>query len=271
MDDEVNMRRFGGLAKFMPITTITFGLGYLAIIGVPPFAGFYSKDKIIETAFNAGGLKGILLGGAALLGAAITAFYMTRVVVLTFAGSKRWDEKAHPHESPALMWIPMAILAVGSVASGFLLASGNAMVNWLQPIVNPHNHEHGEEFLKPIVVSTLALVVVAIGVFIAIMKYRTVPVDAPTQVSVFTKAARKDLYQDSFNEAVLMRPGQKLTSGLVFTDNSIVDGAVKAVGFSLQTIAGWIRNVQNGYIRTYALVMLIGLLALIATVWVVTL
>ena len=271
MDDEVNMRRFGGLAKFMPITTVTFGLGYLAIIGVPPFAGFYSKDKIIETAFNAGGLKGILLGGAALLGAAITAFYMTRVVVLTFAGSKRWDEKAHPHESPALMWIPMAILAIGSVASGFLLASGNAMVNWLQPIVNPHNHEHGEEFLKPIVVSTMALVVVALGVLAAIVKYRTVPVDAPTKVSVFTKAARKDLYQDSFNEAVLMRPGQKLTSGLVFTDNSIVDGAVKSVGFTLATIAGWIRNLQNGYIRSYALVMLIGLLALIATVWVVTL
>ena len=271
MDDEVNMRRFGGLAKFMPITTVTFGLGYLAIIGVPPFAGFYSKDKIIETAFNAGGLKGILLGGAALLGAAITAFYMTRVVVLTFAGSKRWDEKAHPHESPALMWIPMAILAVGSVASGFLLASGNAMVNWLQPIVNPLDHAHGEEFLKPIVVSILALLVVAIGVLFAIIKYRTVPVDAPTKVSIFTKAARKDLYQDSFNEAVLMRPGQRFTAGLVFTDNSIVDGAVKAVGFSLQTIAGWIRNVQNGYIRTYALVMLIGLLALIATVWVVTL
>ena len=120
-------------------------------------------------------------------------------------------------------------------------------------------------------VSTLALAVVVIGVAIAIIKYRTVPVEAPTNVSVFTKAARKDLFQDSFNEAVLMRPGQKLTAGLVFTDNSIVDGTVKAVGFSLGTISGWIRKVQNGYIRTYALVMLIGLLALIATVWLVTL
>ena len=91
MNDEVNMRKFGGLAKFMPITTITFGLGYLAILGVPPFAGFYSKDKIIETAFNIGGSKGWIFGGAALLGAAITAFYMTRVVVLTFAGTKRWS------------------------------------------------------------------------------------------------------------------------------------------------------------------------------------
>jgi NADH-quinone oxidoreductase subunit L len=271
MDDEVNMRKFGGLAKFMPITTVTFGLGYLAIIGVPPFAGFYSKDKIIETAFNAGGAKGIILGGAALLGAAITAFYMTRVVVLTFAGAKRWDEKAHPHESPILMWLPMAILAIGSLASGFLLASGSAMVNWLAPVVNASRVEGGKELMKPIVVSLLALGVVVIGVAFAIAKYRTVPAVAPEKVSVFTKAARKDLYQDSFNEAVLMRPGQKLTSGLVYTDEAIVDGAVRGVGFTLATVSGWVRKLQNGYVRTYALVMLIGLLALIATIWMVTL
>jgi NADH-quinone oxidoreductase subunit L len=98
MNDEVNMRKFGNLRKFMPITFVTFGLGYLAIIGVPPFAGFYSKDAIIETAFNAGGLKGILLGGAALLGAAITAFYMSRVMILTFTSKARWYDEAHPHE-----------------------------------------------------------------------------------------------------------------------------------------------------------------------------
>ena len=100
MNDEVNMRRYGALAKYMPITAVTFGLGYLAIIGVPPFAGFYSKDKIIEVAFNAGGVKGIIFGGAALLGAAITAFYMSRVMLMTFAGNKRWAGDAHPHESP---------------------------------------------------------------------------------------------------------------------------------------------------------------------------
>jgi len=124
MNDEVNMRRYGGLAKFMPITAITFGLGYLAIIGVPPFAGFYSKDKIIETAFNAGGVQGVIFGSAALLGAVITAFYMTRVMLMTFAGNKRWADDAHPHESPFLMWAPMAVLAIGSVASGYLLYSG---------------------------------------------------------------------------------------------------------------------------------------------------
>jgi len=98
MNDEVNMRRYGGLAKLMPITSITFGLGYLAIIGVPPFAGFYSKDKIIETAFNAGGVQGVLFGFAALLGAVITAFYMTRLMLMTFFGNKRWAEGSEPHE-----------------------------------------------------------------------------------------------------------------------------------------------------------------------------
>jgi len=271
MDDEVNMRRYGGLAKVMPITAITFGFGYLAILGIPPFAGFYSKDKIIETAFNAGGTKGILLGGAALLGAAITAFYMTRVVVLTFIGAKRWDSKAHPHESPFLMWFPMAVLAIGSVASGFLLSSGSALVNWLQPVVNSGKVTGGEELMKPIVVSLLALGVVVLGAGFALIKYRTVPAEAPSNVSVFTKAARKDLYQDSFNEAVLMRPGQGLTNTLVKTDHSVIDGVVRSVGWTLGTLSGAAKTIQNGYVRTYALVMVLGTLALIATVWLVTL
>jgi NADH-quinone oxidoreductase subunit L len=271
MNDEVNMRRYGGLAKFMPITAVTFGLGYLAILGVPPFAGFYSKDKIIETAFNAGGKVGWIVGSAALLGAAITAFYMTRVVVLTFIGSKRWEEKVQPHESPILMWLPMAILAVGSVASGFLLSYGNSLVNWLQPVVNSANHEPNSELLKPIVVSVLALGVVIIGVALAVIKYRTVPNIAPEKVTVFTKAARKDLFQDSFNEAVFMRPGQSLTKALVKTDENLIDGAVRGIAWTAITTAAGVKKLQNGYVRTYALNMIIGVIALIVTIWVVTL
>ena len=171
MNDEVNMRKYGALAKAMPITAVTFGLGYLAILGVPPFAGFYSKDKIIETAFNAGGVQGVIFGSAALLGAVITAFYMTRVMLMTFAGNKRWADDAHPHESPFLMWAPMAVLAVGSIASGYLLYSGKAIVEWLAPVVDKHHHEH-EEFLQPIVVTSLAITAVVIGVGIALAKYR---------------------------------------------------------------------------------------------------
>ena len=273
MNDQVDMRRYGALRKFMPITFITFGLGYLAIIGVPPFAGFYSKDLIIETAFNAGGVKGILLGSTALLGAAITAFYMTRVMVLTFTSKARWEENQHPHESPILMWLPMAILAIGSVTTGFLFTRGDALANWLNPVFGEHGEEHGTEHLfEPIVVSGMALVAVAIGVAIAIMKYQLAEVDsvAPQDVSIFTRIARKDLMQDSFNEAVFMRPGQALTALLVKGDESVVDGAVRGVGRTALGAGAALRKTQTGFARSYAALILIGAVALIAGIWVVT-
>ena len=270
MNDEVNMRKYGALRKFMPITFITFGLGYLAIIGVPPFAGFYSKDMIIETAFNAGGTKGIILGSVALLGAAITAFYMTRVMVLTFTSKARWDDEAQPHESPILMWLPMAVLALGSVTTGFLFTRGDALVNWLSPLFE--HHEHHEELLPPIVVSALALTMVAAGVAIALLKYqfKDVAAVAPTEVSLATRFARADLGQDAFNEAVFMRPGQALTRGLVTVDEVVIDGAVRGVGAMAVGSGSTLRRTQSGYVRSYAALILIGAVALLAAIWVVT-
>ena len=270
MNDEVNMRKYGGLRKFMPITFITFGIGYLAIIGVPPFAGFYSKDMIIETALNAGGAKGIILGGTALLGAAITAFYMTRVMILTFTSPKRWDDNQHPHESPALMWMPMALLAIGSVVSGYLLYRGEALKHWLEPLFEKHG-EH-TELLPPIVVSGLALLMVAIGVSIAVIKYQLSDVDAvaPEDVSVFTRIARRDLLQDEVNEALFMRPGQALTSALVKVDESVIDGTVRGIGQMAVGSGTALRKSQTGFVRSYAALILIGAAALIAAIWVVT-
>jgi NADH-quinone oxidoreductase subunit L len=270
MNDEVNMRKYGGLRKFMPITFVTFGLGYLAIIGVPPFAGFYSKDMIIETALNAGGAKGIILGTVTLIGAAITAFYMTRVMILTFTSPKRWDDNQHPHESPALMWVPMAILAIGSVISGYLLYRGKAFKHWLEPLFEKHA-EH-TELLPPIVVSGLALTMVAIGVAIAVIKYQLNEVDsvAPEKVSIFTRVARRDLLQDDVNEALFMRPGQALTSALVKIDDSVVDGAVRGVGKMALGSGSALRETQTGFVRSYAVLILIGAASLIAAIWVVT-
>jgi NADH-quinone oxidoreductase subunit L len=270
MNDEVNMRKYGALRKFMPITFITFGLGYLAIIGVPPFAGFYSKDMIIETALNAGGAKGIILGSVALLGAAITAFYMTRVMVLTFTSKARWDDEVHPHESPILMWLPMAVLAIGSVTTGFLFSRGDALINWLSPLFE--HHEHHEELLPPIVVSALALTMVAAGVAIALLKYqfKDVAAVAPTEVSLATRFARNDLGQDAFNEAVFMRPGQALTRGLVTVDEVVIDGAVRGVGAMAVGSGSTLRRTQSGYVRSYAALILIGAVALLAAIWVVT-
>ena len=273
MNDEVDMRKYGGLRKYMPITFITFGLGYLAIIGVPPFAGFYSKDKIIEVALDSGGAKGIILGSITLLGAAITAFYMTRVMLMTFFGSKRWEASAHPHESPALMTIPMILLAVGSVSAGFLFNMGDRFVSFLEPVFHS---EHGEKahLLPPIVVSAMALTVVAVGVSIAIAKYgprKSIPVVAPNDVSIWTKIARRDLLQDEINETLFMRPGQELTKALAIVDEKVIDGAVRGVGSVTLDIASGVRKTQTGFVRSYALWIVIGVVGILATIAVITL
>ena len=272
MNDEVNMRKYGALRKFMPITFITFGLGYLAIIGIPPFAGFYSKDMIIETALNAGGIKGILLGSAALFGAGLTAFYMTRVMILTFTGTKRWDDEAHPHESPILMWLPMAILAIGSVVSGFLFTRGDALVHWLEPVVAAHEHSEHSELLPPIVVSGIALTIVLIGISIAVMMYVRRPVEnvAPENVSALTKIVRQDLLQDAANEAIFMRPGQALTKSLVTIDEKVIDGAVHGVGAMAIGSGAGLRKTQTGYVRSYSALILVGAAAIVFGIWVIT-
>ena len=272
MNDEVNMRKYGALRKFMPITFITFGLGYLAIIGIPPFAGFYSKDMIIETALNAGGIKGILLGSTALFGAGLTAFYMTRVMILTFTGTKRWDDEAHPHESPILMWLPMAILAIGSVVSGFLFTRGDALVHWLEPVVAAHEHGEHSELLPPIVVSGIALTIVLIGISIAVMMYVRRPVEdvAPEKVSVLTRIVRQDLLQDAANEAIFMRPGQALTKTLIAVDEKVIDGAVHGVGAMAIGSGSELRKSQTGYVRSYSALILVGAAAIVLGIWVIT-
>ena len=268
MDDETDMRRFGGLRTLLPITYATFGLGYLAIIGVPPFSGFFSKDKIIETAFAAGGPKGLILGGAALLGAGITAFYMTRVMLLTFFGERRWKPHTHPHESPAVMTWPMIVLAVGSVGAGGLLAIGSTLAHWLEPVVGAHEAEHA----TPVwVMTTITLAVVAAGVAIAYRTYATrpVPETAPEEVSALVMAARRDLYGDAINEDVFMRPGQQLTRALVEVDDKGVDGVTSGLAALVGRTSDGLRQVQTGFARSYALSMLAGAALVVAAILVV--
>ncbi|WP_280479198.1 NADH-quinone oxidoreductase subunit L [Nocardia cyriacigeorgica] len=257
MDDETDMRRYGGLRTLLPITYVTFGLGYLAIIGVPPFAGFFSKDRIIEAAFAEGGAAGLALGAVTLLGAGLTAFYMTRVMLMTFFGERRWKPDTHPHEAPAVMTGPMILLAFGSVASGALLVWGSALQNWLEPVVGSH---HGEPALPVPVITALALLVVAAGAGVAYQQYarRPVPETAPQQVSALTVAARKDLYGDAVNEAGLMRPGQHLTRSLVSVDNRGIDGLVNTTAAVIGGLSARIRRVQTGFVRSYALSMFTG-------------
>ncbi|MFE3316913.1 NADH-quinone oxidoreductase subunit L [Nocardia sp. NPDC059195] len=257
MNDETDMRRYGGLRTLMPITFITFGLGYLAIIGVPPFSGFFSKDKIIEAAFDHGGSTGILLGVVTLLGAALTAFYMTRVMLMTFFGERRWKPDTHPHESPTVMTGPMILLAFGSVFAGGLFVWGSSLVNWLEPVVGSH---HAEPVIPAAVVTGLALTAVAIGVAVAYRKYAESPIPevAPEPVSVLTGAARDDLYGDKINEAVFERPGRHLTRALVFLDAKGVDGIVNGTAATIGGLSARIRKVQTGFVRSYALSMFTG-------------
>jgi NADH-quinone oxidoreductase subunit L len=263
-NDEVNMRRFGGLRTLLPITYVTFGLGYLAIIGVPPLAGFFSKDAIIEAALGNGDVRGIVLGGAALLGAGITAFYMTRVMAMTFFGEKRWADDIHPHEAPATMTWPMILLAVGSVASGGFFAIGGTLQHWLEPVVGSHEAAHE----TPVWVSTtVILVVVAAGIAIAYRMYSTRPV--PEEVpagSALTVAARQDLYGDAFNERVFMRPGQLLTEGLIEIDDEAVDGAANGLAAVVGRVSDGFRQLQTGFARSYALSMLAGAALVVAAI-----
>ncbi|MEU2585841.1 NADH-quinone oxidoreductase subunit L [Streptomyces avermitilis] len=267
MNDEVDMRKYGGLRKYMPITFITFGLGYLAIIGFPGLSGFFSKDKIIEAAFAKGGTEGWILGGTALLGAAITAYYMTRVMLMTFFREKRWQPDAeghepHPHESPSSMTIPMIVLAFGSVFAGGFFSIGDRFLHWLEPVTG-HSEGNSPVSALSVTVATMVLLVVGAGIAYAQYGRRPVPVLAP-RGSLLTRAARRDLLQDDFNHVVLVRGGEHLTRSLVYVDHTLVDGVVNGTAASVGGLSGRLRKLQNGYARSYAVSMFGGAAVLIA-------
>jgi NADH-quinone oxidoreductase subunit L len=261
MNDEVNMRRFGGLARVMPITSVTFGLAYLAIIGIPPFSGFFTKDPIIDADFSEHGTAGGILGTLALIGAGITAFYMTRMMFMTWYGKRRWEAEAHPHESPPVMTWPMIVLAIGSVGAGAFLIVNQRLQKFLAPVVGVPPESHGF-FTTP---GVLALVFALAGVGLAWAMYGRVPVPSvASRGRPLTVAARKDLYGDAFNESVLMRPGQWLTRLSVFFDNRGVDGLVNTLAAAVGGTSGRVRKLQTGFVRSYALSMFFGAAVLVA-------
>jgi NADH-quinone oxidoreductase subunit L len=253
MDDNVDMRRYGALRASLPITFATFACGYLAIIGFPGLSGFWSKDRIIEAAFN----DNAVIGVGALVGAGITAFYMTRLMIMTFFGDRRWPQQAHPHESPLVMTVPLIVLAAGSVVGGALLLN-NWIVDWLEPVVG--RERPGTAVVSPWLISVLVFAFVVAGVLIAYLLYRRdkVPDVAPARVSLLTQAARFDLYGDALNEAVFMRPGQRLTRSLVRLDDHGIDGTATGVAAVVGGTSSRVRRWQTGFVRTYALSMLAG-------------
>jgi NADH-quinone oxidoreductase subunit L len=258
MNDDVDMRHYGALRKAMPVTFLTFAMGYLAIIGFPGFSGFWSKDRIIETALA----ENLLVGLLALLGAGITAFYMTRLMLMTFFTSKRWEEDVHPHESPRVMTVPLIVLAALSVLGGVLLL-GDWIKTWLEPVTG--TVEHHEPPLPAIVITLIITAVVAIGVAAAwfLVGRREIPREAPRDVSFATRAARADLYGDAINDAVVVRPGAGLVGGLTAFDRHGVDGAVEGGSLAVGGLSSTLRRVQNGFVRSYALSLLGGALLVV--------
>jgi len=263
MHDEVDMRRMGGLRQHLPITFALFSTGYLALIGFPFLSGFYSKDAIIEAAFGAGGSAGPWFGVIALLAAGLTAFYMTRLMLMTFFGEERWrnlrtaDGKSyHPHECPPVMWGPMVLLAIGSLIAGFILVSGERLAHWLEPSVGALVPV--ESTATAIAVPLLTVLVSAAGVAVAwlVIGRNPVPVVKPEPVSLPVAAARADLYANAINEAIIARPGTWLTRALVFVDNKGIDGIVNGTAALLGGTSGRLRRLQTGFVRSYALGML---------------
>ena len=268
MRDRVDMRRFGALGKEIKITWITFGAGWLAIIGFPFTAGWYSKDHIIESAFSAPGWQGWVFGIVTLLGAGITAFYMSRLFFMTFHGKARWEDDAAPHESPLSMTIPMMVLAVGSLVLGAALYPTGILTDWLEPVFGATS---GHEPLIPLLaIQVSVFVLMAIGVGLAWLRFgrADVPQVAP-EASFVTRAARQDLFQDEFNEQFLRRPGSALVAGLEVADTDVIDGGmVDGTSRGLAGVGDVVRKAQNGFVRSYALTMLAGIVAILGTVWV---
>lgn len=257
MNDGVNMRRYGALKGVMVVTFITFMAGYLAIIGIPPFSGFWSKDEIIHAAFE----RNWVIGAAAILAAGITGFYMTRMIAMTFFGKKRWEDDAHPHESPAVMTIPLVILALGSTFLGMALLFWGDIEKWLEPVVG---YESVPTPLPTWVYIVVTLVVVIIGAIIGWVMYarKEVPIEAP-RGSVLTRAARQDLYGDAVNDVLVVQPTYRTADALTTFDNKAVDGFVNWTATFVGDLSKRLRRSQTGFARSYALSMVGGAIVLL--------
>ena len=280
MDGEQDMSRYGGLARFLPVTSVTFGIGWLAIAGVPPFAGFWSKDEILAGAWNSNKLLWALLLFAAML----TAFYMSRAVFMTFFGEKRWGdavktegpdikgtetvEDAHesvrPHESPPTMLLPLVALAMLATVAGVInlpfVKSTHFLEKWLEPSLYHNEATLGFAGGTKWVLAAVAIVAGLVGIWIAVQFY--LKKAAPTRLvepDIFARAWR---YDETIAK-VAGGPGRRAFEKVALFDRRVADGAVNGVGSLVQTGANWLRQSQTGKVRSYALGIAAGAVILL--------
>ena len=275
MHDEQDMRRMGALRKVMPITAATFIVGWLAIAGVPPFAGFWSKDEILAHAFdNSPALW--LLG---LVTALLTAFYMSRQVFMVFFGEARWNdplpgddpdeprEEIHPHESPWTMTVPLIVLSVLAAVAGILnlpfAGDNKAFENWLEPVVQGGQVELTLSGSDQVALAIASIGVALIGIALAVAIYLRKRVK-PVEPEILAHG----WYIDETIARVVDGPGEAAFEGTAAVDRVVIDGAVNGTGAVVKGFGERLRLVQTGYVRSYALAITFGAVALM--VYVVT-
>jgi len=265
---EQDLRKMGGLKSKMLITTITFLVGALGLAGVPPLAGFFSKDEILAAAFFEGHrvLFIILLAGAFM-----TAFYTFRLVILAFFGAPRMSQEArrHVHESPPVMTLPLVVLAVLTVVAGVALGApsshGTVFARFLAPVLPLAEADHGATGKVLLLVSVAVAVA---GVFFAWVAYGRQPVKAE-EIGVPRNALHALLlnkyYVDEIYDALIVQPSYRLYlwCARVF-DLRVIDGIVNGMGSMVVAWARSLRRVQTGFVMNYALTMLLGALAVVA-------
>jgi len=262
MADEQDMRKMGGLRKKMPITFVTMTVAWLAISGIFPFSGFWSKDEILASTFDKGGLW-LILWGVGLFAALLTAFYMTRLWVLTFFGKPRWAEGTHPHESPWTMTVPLAVLAVFSLSFGWFNTPARlAFEHFLEPSFALISHPEAASFSSFLILGSLALVIAIAGIVWSWLRYHRE--ELPVEEGGFWQNGLNAFYVDDFYGKVFVAPGKKISewfSGTV--DPKVLDGAAHGIAEGVKSSGTALRVAQTGQVRGYAAGVAIGGILLI--------
>ncbi|MGI9610712.1 MAG: NADH-quinone oxidoreductase subunit L [Acidimicrobiia bacterium] len=268
MSDQQNMWKMGGLRKFLPITFGTMAVAWLAIAGMPPFAGFWSKDEILALTFAKGGWW-VVLWGIGLLGAVLTGFYMSRMMFLTFWTKPRFDEaKLAPHESPLVMTIPLLVLAVLSFGFGFFgTPFRNAFEHFLHPALEMASHVAAPSTVELWMLAFISVSAGAVGIFLAWNRYLRRD-ELPDEWGRAWQGAEAGFYVDNLYNRGLVQPGKAVAVTSARFDKSVVDGAVNAVGWVVVKTSAALRPLQSGYVRSYGLGIMAGAVGLL--IWFVS-
>ena len=270
MHHEQDMRRMGALRKLMPVTAITFIIGWLAIAGVPPFAGFWSKDEILLYVYANN--RGLYVVG--LVTALLTAYYMTRQVIMVFYGEAKWknnaqDHGAHgdfePHESPKIMLFPLVVLAVLSVVGGAMQLPFSKKLHflehWLAPVVEESEADIHKTWAyeNKYVLLMVAVLIAATGIAAAFAVYAKKKAKA-----IEPRVLEQAWFYDAGAAKLIGGPGRAAFNAVAWADTHIVDGAVNGTATLVRNVAGQVRKSQSGFTRLYAALMAVGAVALLA-------